>query len=281
MTENTYLQMFKRLQPCTEWRGGRITDTDLLTLSEAASMASKHAEMEVTPADFLRAAARGEIALRAIVHHDAKVQGSDGEVFCNAGTEIENIVPSGSIPTLPITACQHLAATGRARWRTFDGFKEIDSPWNRYTKGRLLENEPDFVTVPDDCRVTGNDVHALADAFKNTQREQKAQAAPLQQPAPAGPPKRILKKKFMVEQHKREWPTIESDLKEANKEENRDLHACMVPKKHGFWYVDCALAWAETRGKLKQPAKVHELQEALTGKTTMEGLPRRTHKMKG
>ena len=35
----------------------------------------------------------------------------------------------------------------------------------RYTKGMLTDDEPDFETVPDDCRVVGYDVHALADEY--------------------------------------------------------------------------------------------------------------------
>lgn len=159
------LPMFARLVPRTDWRGGRITDTDLLTLDEAAAMASKHAEQEVTPADFLRAAGRGEITLRAIVHRAVKVRRHDGGVLFNAGASNENTVPEGSIPTLPLTACQHLAATGRACWRTFDGFEMIDGVLQRYTQGMLTDDEPDFATVPADCRVVGYDVHALADAF--------------------------------------------------------------------------------------------------------------------
>ena len=62
---------FERLQPRSEWRGGRLADTDLLTLEEAAGFASKHAGEEITARDFLRAAGRGEITLRAIVHRAA------------------------------------------------------------------------------------------------------------------------------------------------------------------------------------------------------------------
>lgn len=157
--------MFERLQPRTEWRGGRITDIDNLTLEEAARMASKHAGEEVTPADFLRAAGRGEIILRAIVHRAAKVHRHDGGVLFNKGDVNENIVPAGAIPTLPLTACKHLADAGRASWRTFDGFEEINGQWMRYTKGMLTDDEPDFETVPADCRVTGYDVRALADEY--------------------------------------------------------------------------------------------------------------------
>jgi len=172
--------MFERLTPRTPWAGGRMVDTDVLTLAEAASMATKHAGEPVTIGDFLRAAARGEITLRAIVHRTAKVQKHDGGIYCNGGQENENKVPAGAIATLPLTACQHLAAAGRASWRTFDGFEMVDGVLQRYTKGHVVAGEPDFETVPDDCRVVGYDVHALADEYTAPEAKQaEPQAAPV------------------------------------------------------------------------------------------------------
>ena len=172
--------MFSRLEPRTPWAGGRMVDTDVLTLAEAASMATKHAGEPVTIGDFLRAAARGEITLRAIVHTAAKVQKHDGGIYCNGGQENENRVPAGAIATLPLTACQHLAAAGRASWRTFDGFELVEGVLQRYTKGELVAGEPDFETVPDDCRVMGYDVHALADEYTAPEATQaEPQAAPV------------------------------------------------------------------------------------------------------
>ena len=175
------IPMFERLEPMTVWQGGRISDTDLVTLEEAARMASKHAGQEVTPADFLRAAGRGEISLRAIVYRAAKVHAHDGGVYCNKGGPNENIVPARSIPTLPLIACQHLANTGHASWRTFDGFETINGVLMRFAKGMLADGEPDFETVLADCRVTGNDVHALADAFLPKVPEVQPQAASQEQ----------------------------------------------------------------------------------------------------
>lgn len=172
--------MFSRLEPRTPWAGGRMVDTDVLTLAEAASMATKHAGEPVTIGDFLRAAGRGEITLRAIVHTAAKVQKHDGGIYCNGGQENENRVPAGAIATLPLTACQHLAAAGRASWRTFDGFEMVDGVLQRYTKGHVVAGEPDFETVPDDCRVVGYDVHALADEYTAPEAKQaEPQAAPV------------------------------------------------------------------------------------------------------
>ena len=174
-----YWEKFPRLQPCTEWKGGMIADTDLVTLDEAAHFASRHAGNEITSSDFLRAAGRGQIPLRAIVHRGAKVKKHDGGIYCNSGTPTENFVPNGSIPTLPLTACQHLAAAGRASWRTFDGFEEVEGEQMRYTTGQLIDCEPDFETTPADCRVTGNDVHAFADAFIKALAQSDATPAPM------------------------------------------------------------------------------------------------------
>lgn len=178
---------FERLQPRSEWRGGRLADTDLLTLEEAAAFASKHAGEEITARDFLRAAGRGEITLRAIVHRAAKVRKHDGGVLFNKGEPNENIVPAGAIPTLPLSACQHLANAGRASWRTFDGFEERNGMLMRYTKGMLADDEPDFETVPDDCRVVGYDVHALADEYTAPEAKQaEPQAVPVADSADDG-----------------------------------------------------------------------------------------------
>ena len=176
--------MFSRLEPRTPFQGGRITDTDVLDLGEAARFASVHAGTEITPADFLRAAGRGEITLRAIVHQTAKLQKIGGGVYCNAGQPNENTVPMRSILNLPLSACQQLAATGRASWRKFDGFEQIDGVLMRYAIAELMPDELDFETTPDDCRFTGNAVHALADAFKVVD-DTKPQAAPAQTTTPA------------------------------------------------------------------------------------------------
>lgn len=178
--------LFARLVPVNEWRGGMLADVDLVTLEEAAQFASKHAGVDISTGDFLRACARGQIPLRAVVHRRAKVQRFDGGVLFNEGTENENIVPDGSIPTLPKTACEHLAATGRASWRTFDGFQMVNGVLQRYTKGELVAGEPDFETVPDDCRVAGYDVHALADEYTAPEVRQ-AEPQPAPDSAPSAP----------------------------------------------------------------------------------------------
>ncbi|MCE3607588.1 hypothetical protein LXA47_28875, partial [Massilia sp. P8910] len=161
MTENYQIPMHVRLRPFTPWRGGRIAETDVLSLPEAAVMATKHANAEVTPLDFARAAARGEIMLRAVVHVavDMAARRPDEEPLH---------MPAGCIPTLPLTACQHLANTGRASWRHVDGHEATEESggemW-RYIRWELSPESPSVDTMLEDCRVIGLDIHALADAF--------------------------------------------------------------------------------------------------------------------
>ena len=179
MTTTYHFSMFPRLEPRTPFQGGRITDTDVLNLTESARFASVHAGAEITSADFLRAAGRGEITLRAIVHQTAKLQKIGGGIYCNAGQPNENIVPNRSILNLPLSACQQLAATGRASWRKFDGFEQIDGQLMRYVIAELTPDEPDFETTPEDCRLTGNAVHALADDYLQALAQTAATPAPL------------------------------------------------------------------------------------------------------
>lgn len=160
-----HFPLYTRRQPRTKWKGGMITETDLLPLDRAASLASKHAETEVSAHDFLLAAARGEILLRAIVHRGAKLRKYDGGIYCNEGTPTENMVPEGAILTLPVSACRQLANISRASWRTIDGYEEINGVMMRFEIASLLDEEPDFETTLSDCCVSGYDVHALADAY--------------------------------------------------------------------------------------------------------------------
>jgi len=163
--------MFARLVPRTPWQGGRITDTDVLNLTEAARFASVHAGTEITPADFLRAGGRGEIPMRAICPRTVTMQP------CHEGDSALPM-PENSIPTLPLDACKALANRGQAEWRTIDGFKSMGTILGnelcRYTRWQLTDDEPDILTTLADCRVTGRDVHSLADAY----------TAPAQTPAP-------------------------------------------------------------------------------------------------
>ena len=267
---------FERLQPRSEWRGGRLADTDLLTLEEAAGFASKHAGEEITARDFLRAAGRGEITLRAIVHRAARVRKHDGGVLFNKGEPNENIVPAGAIPTLPLSACQHLANAGRASWRTFDGFDERNGILMRYTKGMLADDEPDFETVPADCRVVGYDVHALADEYTAPEAKQaEPQAAPEVADSASTAPVVPFKKAALVAAHVHEWPTIESDISDAA---TNGLAATAKAGARG-WREDAALIWARANGKLISAAKTADsLAQAMHN---MGNLPSRKHTLQG
>jgi len=166
--------MFERLEPHTPFKGGRITDTDVLTLTEAARFASVHAGTEITPADFLRAGGRGEIPMRAINPRTVTMQP------CREA-DASLPMPANSIPTLPLDACKALANTGRAAWRTIDWFEPAASfagALCRFTRWQLPDSEPDILTTPDDCRVTGHDVHCLADAFTEAPATDTAKPAP-------------------------------------------------------------------------------------------------------
>ena len=154
--------LFERLTPHTAFQGGRLTDGDRLSLDDAARMASKHSGESVTVGDFLRAAARGEITMHAVCPRTVTM------VPCRTGDKPMHL-PERSLPTLPLSACQGLANVGRADWRTYEGRERAEifgGALCRFTQWQLPEGEPDLVTLPSDCRVTGTDVRALADAFR-------------------------------------------------------------------------------------------------------------------
>ncbi|NPC57854.1 hypothetical protein [Caenimonas soli] len=170
--------MYPRLVPQSTWKAGLLADTDTVTLEEAARFASRQAAQEVTSGDFLRAAARGQIVLRAVVHRTAQTQPcSPEDEPLNGGKP----VPKDSIPTLPLDACKALANVGRANWRTFESQTDIGGLPHRYERWELAHGEPDFETTLADCRVTGYDVHALADAVAQVRA-----ASPEAQPASEG-----------------------------------------------------------------------------------------------
>lgn len=134
--------MYARLEPRAMeiW----ITETDKLTLDDAAKFASKHAGTEITPADFLRAAARSKITLRAVAHRDAKLKKHDGGIYCNAGEATKRTRYPKRFQTFP-SACQQLATTGQTSWRTLDGF---ELAFRRYFdalhSSDAIDREPDF-----------------------------------------------------------------------------------------------------------------------------------------
>ncbi len=166
------LPMFARLVPSTSWNGGRMAETDILTLEDAAEFATSHASTKVVVADFLRAAARGEIPLRAIVSTSVEM------LPCRSGEKPQTI-PSGSIPTLPLSACTSLAVSGTAAWRHIDGHEPVDAldgTLGRFKRWVLSGEAPAIATSLNECRVLGYDVHALADAFRNLPSEPQVAA---------------------------------------------------------------------------------------------------------
>ena len=114
-----------------------MADTELLTLPEAARLASKHADDEITPADFLRAAARGAILLKAVCPRNVTMRP------CRPGDEPRQLV-QGSKPTLPLIACELLSENGRATWRTMDWFEPhvIRIPRSQKVQARIEAVEP-------------------------------------------------------------------------------------------------------------------------------------------
>ena len=86
------------------------------------------------------------------------------------------------------------------------------------------------------------------------------QEQPEQEPSPAPtsaePTPTIMKKNAMVAQLKHEWPSIEADLKDATRNELKNEAATGA---HGKWFVEPARAWAQRKGKLKQAAPAHPL----------------------
>ena len=175
MTTTYEFPMFDRLEPLTPWNGGMLAGSDVVTLEDAARFASKHAGIEITPADFLRAAGRGQIPMRAICPRAATMEP------CRE-TDKPLTMPENCIPTLPFDACKALSNTGLATWRTIDGFEKVDSfgeVLGRFTRWKLPDTEPDIVTTPDDCRLTGWDVHKLADAFIEAPAQNIATSEPL------------------------------------------------------------------------------------------------------
>jgi len=237
-----------------------LAHTDFLTLEEAARFATKHAGKDITPGDFLRAAGRGQIRLGVVLHRSAKFQ------KCNAGKDGENIVRAGEIARLPETACKQLASLGRASWRTFDGFEHIKegNVILGYTAAMLVPDEPDFETVPADCRVTGDAVHALADAFCDVPEPQPATESARDAPLP-------MTKAALIAAHKHEWQTIERDIADAK---DNGLAAAAKAGARG-WIESRAMDWARAKGKLKSTDKpADSLAQAMHN---MGNLPGRRH----
>lgn len=65
--------------------------------------------------------------------------------------------------------------------------------------------------------------------------------------APNVPVESELKRSALVERFRRQWPTIERDLRDAS---SNGLSVMARAERHGFWRERDALAWAKERGKV-------------------------------
>jgi hypothetical protein len=77
--------------------------------------------------------------------------------------------------------------------------------------------------------------------------------APLEPPRDRG---RRVKRKALLSDNVRRWPTIERDLKDCAK---NGLSAAAKDESHGWWWEDSAREWARARGKWKDEAAAASL----------------------
>lgn len=96
-----------------------------------------------------------------------------------------------------------------------------------------------------------------------------AQSPATPAPSPTEPTPTILKKKALITQLEHEWPSIEADLKDATRNGLKDAAATGV---HGEWFAEPARAWAQRKGKLKQAAPAHPLDNVWPGTVTRNKL---------
>jgi hypothetical protein len=85
----------------------------------------------------------------------------------------------------------------------------------------------------------------------------------VQTEAPTGVPVFSMTKAAMIEQHKREWPSIEADFKDAA---NNGLAAAKAGAR-GWFEVGC-MQWARSRNKLILPTASSELSVAMSSFTS-------------
>jgi hypothetical protein len=275
------------LEPRGPWKGGRMADDDVLSLAEAARQASRHAGQEVTDHDFLRAAARGEIRIRAIMHKTATmlpVRAAEGPITLQAG-RFQELSPE---------TCELLSITGKAGWRGVEAFEPVeafDGRVCRFTRWRLPVGEPDILTGISDCIVMGTDVRALADAFLHGPSQLEWDAGPKEQPdAPKsvevakkpGSSEQLVAPVFsmpraaLIAAHEHHWPTIRRDLQDASA---NGLKAAKAGARE--WYEQVALEWARAKGKLtdNQPAASDGIDQAMRNMAAT--LPTKKHRLEG
>jgi hypothetical protein len=176
---------FARLESKRPFTGGRIASTDFLELKEAAEMASVHAGCAVTVNDIIRAASRAEISIWVKYPRNAVMRPQEPDADSVS-------VPAGCLCILPWSGAQALANTGVARWRTIDGVRTHDEvaliPEGHigfFDKWALPPEEPDLEARPEDCRINGHYLSALADALSEfastgSAQEEERRVKPLQ-----------------------------------------------------------------------------------------------------
>ena len=89
-------------------------------------------------------------------------------------------------------------------------------------------------------------------------------------------PRFAVKKFALVARHKRNWPTIEANIKSAS--ENGLAAAARAVKRD--WWEENALAWARSRGKLVESQSTDPLQSAMHGFASQKPTGR-VHLLKG
>lgn len=273
------------LEPKTAWRGGRMALDEAIPLREAARLASKHASQEITEADFLRAGARGEIRIRAMVPRTVTMWP------VRAGDSVITL-KQGALREIPPQVCEALSITGTARWRELEAREPVeamDGRVCRFVCWRLAPQEDDLVSSTGECVVMGLDVHALADAFAVPQSgtDRPAKALPSAQPLPAqsataspaapqSSPVFSMPRAALIDAHEHHWPTIRRDLQDAS---SNGLKAAKAGARE--WVESLALEWARAKGKLtdSQPAASGGIDQAIRNMAAT--LPGKKHRIQG
>ena len=122
----------------------------------------------------------------------------------------------------------------------------LESQTNRISLGGELglEDLDTFYLTPKEfrgfCKELGIKVEkpAAAPAVALPGKEKSAQSP--DEPA-------VMKTNVLVATFKHEWTSIERDIREASRN-----GLCEARAEHGFYFVDKALEWAKSRGKIKQ-----------------------------
>jgi hypothetical protein len=279
------IPLHPRIEPKSEWKGGRMSADELLPLREASRLASKHAGQEITERDFLRAGARGEISLRVVMPRTVTLQPvrvSEKPITLRKG-EFREITPQ---------TCEILSVTGTAHWRVVESHEQVEAMEGRLCRfecWRLPQEEDDLVSTVGECAVMGHDVHALADALaEHAQEPPLAETSPAAVGRSAAPvavtvvngvqtagPVFSMTRAALVSRHEHHWQTIQSDLKNAS---TNGLSRAKAGARD--WNESLALEWARANNKLAEeaPPSADPLAQAMRN---MSSLPGRKNVLEG